>query len=310
MLATLSDEVVEGDEWIYERKLDGVRCLVFRDDNGVRLMSRNRKDRTDTYPEIAEALAHCELPNLIADGEIVAFEGNVTSFERLQGRMQLKDADEARATGIAVYCYLFDILFLDGYRLTRCALEDRKRVLRKVIQWEDPIRYTQHFNADGARHLRKACEKGWEGLIAKKRSSRYVHSRGKAWLKLKCSSRQEFVICGFTDPHGEREGFGALLLGYYDGGELVYAGKVGTGFDDQTLRSLHSKLNGLERKTAPCRDEQELPGDVHWVTPKLVGEVAFTEWTKKGRLRHPRFKGLRQDKSAEDVHRERGKSSV
>lgn len=169
---------------------------------------------------------------------------------------------------------------------------------------EEWIFDTQHRNADGEAYHREACEKGWEGVIAKKATSTYRHSRSTEWLKFKCTKGQEFVIGGYTDPHGERHGFGALLVGYHDGDELVYAGKIGTGFDHETLERLGGLLRARERRTPPF--DRGVPSDtgVHWVTPELVCEAEFTEWTDDGRLRHPRYLGLRRDKGAGEVVRE------
>lgn len=305
MLATLTDNPFSDPGWIYERKLDGVRVLAFKAGSEVRLLSRSRKDQNVRYPELVEALEGLD-GSFVVDGEVVAFEGDVTSFSRLQSRSQIQDPEEARASGIDVYYYLFDILHLDGYDVTAVELRDRKRLLREALKYEDPIRFTPHRNEEGEAFLAEACEAGWEGLIAKDASSTYVHSRSRKWLKLKCVQRQELVVGGFTEPEGERIGFGALLVGYYEDEALIYAGKVGTGYDDDTLRRLRDRMDALERKTPPFADADEIPdGGVHWVTPELVGEVGFTEWTEGGKLRHPRFLGLRDDKAPEDVVRER-----
>lgn len=304
MLATLTDDHFSDPEWIFERKLDGVRLLAFRRADRVRLVTRNRKDRNPAYPEIVEALEGLDRDDFIADGEVVAFEGTLTSFSRLQGRMKITDPQEARATGIAVYYYLFDLLHLDGHDVTGLALRDRKRLLEAALEFEDPLRRLPHRNEEGEAYLEEACGKWWEGIIAKRAQSEYVHGRSRDWLKFKCVNRQEFVIGGWTDPQGERVGLGAILIGYHEDEELVYAGKVGTGFDDETLEELAGRLESLERKTPP------FPGDglprkgVHWATPKLVAEVGFTEWTGDGKLRHPRFVGLRHDKDPDDVVRE------
>jgi len=308
MLATLVDEPFSDPDWVFERKLDGERCLAFKKRTRVSLMSRNRKNLNGTYPELVDALEAQDASGFIVDGEVVAFRGNVTSFERLQDRMKIRDEDEARASGVAVVFYLFDVLYMDRHDVTKVPLRERKRLLRQLLDYDDPVRFTRHRNERGEELLEEACRKGWEGLIAKDAGARYVHSRSRSWLKFKCVNRQEFVIGGFTDPEGERIGFGALLIGYYDGGALRYAGKVGTGYDDETLERLHGKLTSLERKT-PAFANDELPTrHVHWVTPKLVCEVGFTEWTKDGRLRHPRYLGLRRDKKAEHVVREEPQS--
>lgn len=304
MLARLTDEHFSDEAWIFERKLDGERCLAFRKRGKATLLSRNRKPLNDTYPEIADALAGGN--NCILDGEIVAFDGAVASFQRLQERMKIKDAEKARRSGVAVYYYLFDILHWGPYDVTAVPQRQRKALLRAAIAFDDPIRFTPHRNADGERLLKDACGKGWEGLIAKKADAPYLHGRSGNWLKFKCARGQEFVIAGFTDPHGERVGFGALLIGYYDDGRLRYAGKVGAGCDEKTLGELHEKLAGIEIDAPPFADQKLPRKGVHWVQPKLVGEFGYTELTREHRLRHPRFLGLRRDKDAGDVVLETG----
>jgi bifunctional non-homologous end joining protein LigD len=304
MLATLTRDTFSDPEWIYERKLDGVRCLAFHRGRGVHLLSRNRKPMNDTYPELVDALRSQRFSRFIVDGEIVAFEGRRTSFSRLQQRIGIRDPDVARGSGIAVRLYLFDLVHLEGRDVSKLALRDRKRLLKRALAFEDPIRFTPHRVESGEAYLEEACAKGWEGLIAKRASSPYQHSRSRDWLKFKCGNRQELVIGGFTDPKGSRKGFGALLVGYYEKGELRYAGKVGTGYDDETLESLGERLRSIERETCPFEGSPREKG-AHWVSPKLVGEVGFTEWTGDGKLRHPRFLGLRTDKRPKQVKRER-----
>lgn len=305
MLATLSHEVFSSDAWLYERKLDGERVLAVRDGEGVRLVSRNGKALNHTYPELVEALERSGRERFVIDGEVVAFAGNVTSFVRLQKRMQIKDPEEARCSGVAVHLYLFDVLNLDGWDTTRLPLRRRKALLRDAFRFRDPLRYAAHRNTDGAAYHREACAKGWEGLIAKRADAPYTHGRSRDWLKLKCVNEQELVIGGWTEPRGSRTGFGALLVGYYQDGELRYAGMVGTGFDEDMLDRLSRSLRQRERKTPPFARDDELPAKgVHWAAPELVGEVGFTEWTGAGKLRHPRFLGLRRDKDPQDVVRE------
>jgi ATP-dependent DNA ligase len=176
-------------------------------------------------------------------------------------------------------------------------------LLKKAVRFTSHVRYTPHRNEDGESYLEQACRKGWEGLIAKDARASYEHKRSRKWLKFKCVNQQELVIGGFTEPKGARIGFGALLVGYYQDGKLRYAGKVGTGYDDELLRSLRKRLNRIERKSSPF-DEEISEAGAHWVKPELVGEFGFTEWTAHGRLRHPRFLGLRRDKSPKEVHRE------
>lgn len=304
MLATLTPDRFSDPDWIYERKFDGMRCLAFRDGAAVTLLSRNRKPQNPTWPELVDALEEQAPRHFVVDGEIVAFEGNVTSFSRLQGRLGLSDPDTARASGIAVYFYLFDLPCYAGHDLRALPLRSRKHVLRKVFRYEDPLRYSPHRNTQGETYHREACGKGWEGIIAKRAASAYVGKRSKDWLKMKCVHQQELVIGGYTDPQGSRSGFGALLLGHYEGKRLHYAGAVGTGFNEQQLHDLHQQLTRRERDT-PAFDIGDPPNaHVHWVRPDLVAEIGFTEWTSDGKLRHPRFLGLRHDKKAREVVRE------
>lgn len=305
MLATLTDEPFSDPDWVFERKLDGVRCLAFRDRSPVRLLSRNRKTLNDTYPELAEALERQPAQRFIVDGEIVAFKGRVSSFERLQGRLGLADPARARASGIPVFYYLFDLLWLDGYDTTGLPLRDRKRLLRAAIGFSGPIRYSEHRDGEGEKLYQEACARGLEGVIAKRAASLYVHRRSPDWLKFKCVAEQELVVGGWTDPEGARTGFGALLVGYYDDGALVYAGKVGTGYDDATLSQLGARLRRLTRAHSPFARGNPPSRATHWVQPTLVAQIGFTEWTRDGKLRHPRFLGLRDDKPARDVVRER-----
>jgi bifunctional non-homologous end joining protein LigD len=305
MLATLTDRRFSDPDWVFERKLDGVRGLAFRGGTAVRLLSRNRLEMN--YPEIVEALADQPATDVLVDGEVVAFDGRQTSFARLQGRMHLRGAHRARGTRIPVFYYAFDLLHLDGHDVTRLPLRRRKSLLRRAIDFGGPLRFLPHRAEHGERYHREACQKGWEGVIAKRASAPYAHGRSGDWLKFKCVADQELVIAGFTDPKGSRAGFGALLVGHYEDGDLVYAGKVGTGYNETLLRDLRRELDRLVRDDPPFdRNTGKLPGrDVHWVEPKLVAQIGFTEWTGDGRLRHPRFQGLRRDKEARDVVRER-----
>ena len=304
-LATLTQERFSDPAWIYERKLDGERCLAFRAGAKTRLMTRNQKEDTGTYPEVAGALAAQKADNFIVDGEIVAFEDGETRFSRLQQRLGVRHPEQALIDKYPVFYYIFDVLWADDRDVRQLPLRERKRILRGLLMFDDPLRFTEHRDTDGEAYYREACAKGWEGVIAKRADAPYRAGRTKDWLKFKCESGQEFVIGGFTDPQGSRTGFGALLLGYYDAdGKLVYAGKVGTGFSQRTLDTLHAALAGLERDR-PAFDRGDLPrSHVHWVEPRLVGEVGFSEWTTDGQLRHPRFQGLRDDKDPHEVVRE------
>jgi DNA ligase D-like protein (predicted ligase) len=263
---------------------------------------------TVAFPEIAEALEQQASTDFVIDGEVVAFEGSRTSFARLQPRIHVSSAEKARRSGVPVYFYVFDVLRVDGEDVRGEPLLDRKRRLRELLSFEGPIRYTPHRRKGGEEYFAEACRKGWEGLIAKRADAAYATGRTDRWLKFKCEAGQELVVVGWTDPEGSRVALGALLLAYWDrkdGEELVYAGKVGTGFSQSVLRDLHDKLSRIERDTTPCTRGSSIPRKgVHWAEPRLVAEVAFTEWTRDGQLRHPRYLGLRTDKEAADVVRE------
>jgi bifunctional non-homologous end joining protein LigD len=297
MKAVLAEKPFSDPNWIFERKLDGIRCLAIRDGGEVELMSRTARRMNEQFPELVEALEREPAEDFIADGEIVAFENGVTSFSRLQRRMREQ---------IPVYLYLFDLPRHEGSDIRPVPLRQRKTLLRKAFQFEGRIRYTPHRNGEhGEEVYREACRKGLEGVIAKRADSPYLSGRSRDWLKLKCHAEQELVIGGFTAPKGSRTDFGALLVGYYDdGGVLRYAGKVGTGFDHATLESLGARLRELEQDEPPFEPFKPVPPGTRWVRPELVAQIGFTEWTRDGRLRHPRFLGLRDDKPAREVVRE------
>ncbi|PVW16239.1 non-homologous end-joining DNA ligase [Marixanthomonas spongiae] len=306
MLATLTDDYFDDPQWIYERKLDGMRCLIRIDKGKAQLFSRNENDLSASFPEIADALNAHKYPSLWLDGEIVAFKDNKTSFSKLQNRIHLTEEDKITATNTKVYLYLFDILHHNDYDVTEIPLKTRKKLLKQSLDWQDPIRYTPHRNEDGTDFLEEACQKGWEGIIAKDATASYVHGRSKKWLKFKCSKGQELVLGGFTEPQGERKGFGALLVGYYKEGKLQYAGKVGTGFDDAFLKTWRKKFDSIEQEESPFSNFNDTEnGNNHWIKPKYVGEFAFTEWTKHNKLRHPRFLGMRNDKESNEVTKEK-----
>jgi bifunctional non-homologous end joining protein LigD len=293
MLATLVAEPFSREGWIFEPKLDGIRCLVFRDGDRIELFSRNQKPLNGGYPELITPLLKQQPTSFVMDGEIVAFENGVSSFSRLQRRMQDR---------VEVFYYVFDLPYLDGRDLRNVPLIERKELLQASFQFHDPIRYVEHRKRDGEAYFLEACKKGLEGVVAKQADSVYVSERSRDWLKFKCSLAQEFVIIGYTDPKGARIGFGALVVGYYEDGGLRSGGRVGTGFDTRMLLDLKKKMDALGVSYPP-------PGvregrSVHWVKPKLVAQVAFTEWTRDGKLRHPRFLGLRNDKAADEVVRE------
>lgn len=308
-LATLVDDPPEGKNWLHEIKLDGYRILAHIRNGSVKMITRNGKDWTDKFQGVAAALSPFPADEAIVDGELVAIndEGH-SDFQALQN--SLKGKGEADL----VY-YVFDLPFIDGYDLTRTPLKDRKSVLKTCLEEmasdDDRIRYSDHIEGDAETVYRRACDMSLEGVISKKADAGYTQKRSRNWLKSKCSERQELIIGGFTEPSGSRTGFGALLLGYYSGDNLVYAGKVGTGFDDETLRSLGKKLDSLETNRPPFSDPPtgSAAKGVHWVRPELIGEIEFTAWTQDGYLRHPAFLGLRKDKKPEEVVREDPASS-
>ena len=305
MLATLTDRREFDDGWLLERKLDGERCVAVRDGGTVRLESRTGKDLTSRYPEITAALAARRATGFVVDGEVVAFDGEQTSFSRLQQRLgQASPGPELLAAYPVVYC-VFDILELAGDDLTGRPLLERRARLAKAVRASDALRLTEAWRGDAERRFAAACRSGWEGLIAKRADAPYVPGRSRDWLKLKCAWEQEFVVGGFTDPAGSRTDFGALLVGYHQDGRLRYAGKVGTGYPAATLRDLGARLRALEVPGSPFVDARPVPRGTHWTRPELVAQIGFAEWTGDGRLRQPRFLGLRDDKPPAEVVRER-----
>ncbi len=301
MLATLTKNYFSDKDWIFERKFDGVRCLIFKNGNKVSLKSRNDKSLNTMYPEIQEAAQKLDVKQVILDGEVVAFKGKETSFSQLQRRLGITSAEKSLAVGVKVYIYIFDILYVDGYSLLDLPLMARKKILKESISFGGSLRYTTHQNTEGVKLRKLACKKGWEGLIAKRREGTYVHQRSLDWLKFKCVANQELVIGGYTQPRNSRVGFGALLMGYYQDGKLMYAGKVGTGFSDEYLQEFVKKLQAIEIKKNPFANFNVSELNVHFVKPKYVAEIGFQEWTRDYKLRQGRFQGLRIDKKAEDV---------
>ena len=275
MAATLTEERFTGPEWIFERKYDGIRLLAFRRGNTVRLFSRNHLPQN--YPAVADVIGVLALDDLVLDGEV--------------------DWDDRN-----VQYHVFDILWLNGRDLMPLPLEERRAILRQLN-----IRAPLHLVPEitGEKPWERACHEGWEGVVAKRRDSPYEHRRSPNWLKMKCEASQELVIGGFTDPRGTRRGLGALLLGYFERGEFVFAGKVGTGFDTKQLLELRARLDGIEMPQSPFTKAVGLPRSrAHWVRPEVVVQVAFIEWTVHGKLRHGRFLRFREDKAARDVVRE------
>lgn len=315
-LATLVQEAPRGDEWLHEVKFDGYRALARIEDGSVEMRSRNDVDWTGPYRVLAEELAGLPVKSAILDGEVVLqLPDGTTSFEALR-HLPLSDPGETgrggrRASGAGrLLYYVFDLLYLDGYDLLDVAIENRRALLRELLaqaSGDGRILFSEDIPGDGAAVFAEACALGLEGVVSKKAATRYrPGGRGTEWVKMKCRHEQEFVIGGFTDPAGSRTGFGALLLGVGGNRGLRYVSKVGTGFDEGLLRDLGRRLRAMEISEPPF--DENLPKDrrgFHWVRPELVAQVSFLEWTEGGGLRHPSFKGLREDKSAGEVVAER-----
>ena len=311
-LATLVKEAPEGDAWLHEIKYDGYRigCRVRR--GRVTLYSRNGKDWTAAFPEIAAAAQALDSSDALIDGEIaVVLPDGRTSFQALQN-MFGAETDAARAS--LVY-FVFDLLRIDGERIESEPLEARKRRLQSLVgrpKKTSRIRYSEHVTGSGRAFFEHACQHKLEGIISKRRDQPHRDGRHGDWVKTKCVLRQEFVIGGFTDPEGARVGIGALLVGYYDdAGRLIFSGKVGTGFTQKSSLALRARLNRLEQREPPfaTRPEGWLGRNAHWVKPALVAEVMFTEWTSDGKIRHPSFQGLRDDKAPREAKKEDPKPS-
>jgi bifunctional non-homologous end joining protein LigD len=294
MLATLVKEPFDRPGWIYEEKYDGVRMLAYKEGAKVSLISRNSIDRTERYREIAEEISTLKPGTLALDGEIVVFDKRkVSHFQLLQ-----------QSKGPAKYS-VFDCLYCDGKDLRRSPLRERREALEKSFEGYAGklLVLSERLASNGLAAFRAAQKRHLEGLVAKNLESKYVERRSQDWLKVKVHHESEFVIGGYTQPDGSRQYFGALLLGVYEGKKLRYAGKVGTGFDVNTLHDLFNRFRKLKQVDSPFVDEVREPAAA-FVKPALVAQIAFTEWTRDGKLRHPAFLGLRDDKSVQDVRRE------
>jgi bifunctional non-homologous end joining protein LigD len=303
-LATLVEAPFDDPDWLYELKWDGYRTIVTIDrDGGVDAVSRNGNDFLDKFPELNQlGDAFAERP-LIVDGEIVVLDDEgKPSFQALQNRMDRYGRSRDRQNGVTFVA--FDLLYGNGRDLRGEPLEQRKAALETIVVPERGVLYSKHVVGNGTVLFEFARKNGLEGIVAKRRKSRYVERRTKDWVKIKTSQRQEFVVGGWTEPRGSRKGFGALLLGVYEGDKLLPAGSVGTGFDGKKLAAISAKLQPLERKTSPFATPLKTDTPAHWVQPKLVAEVTFLQWTRDNQLRAPVFVALRSDKDPQTVVRE------
>lgn len=294
-LATLTEKYFSDKDWLFEEKFDGIRCIVVSKNGTVNLYSRNHNKLNQKFPTLLEPFKKQRSKNFIIDGEIVAFEKGITSFSKLQ---------QVKKEKVSVYFYAFDLLYFDKYDLKDQPLIERKKLLKQKFRFSTKFRYTPHILKNGEAYYKKACKKGLEGIIAKRKDSRYLSKRTRNWLKFKCSNRQEFVIIGYTEPQKSRIGFGALLIGFYDKGKLKFAGKVGTGYDFEFLKTFSQKIKKIETNKKLVSEKIPLK-NLHFVRPKYVCEIAFSEWTKDLKLRHPRFIALRFDKPAKKVFKEK-----
>ena len=301
-LATLMKEAPTGDEWLHELKFDGYRLLCHVQRGHVRLWTRNQKDWTDKFPGVVKALKALRVQSAILDAEIVAMDSSGrSSFQMLQQAIH-------KTAGQGLVLEVFDVIYLEGFSLTRTPLIERKRALEELIATvagDRVLRYSDHVEGNGAKFLKQACDFGIEGIVSKLANSPYESTRSHNWQKIKCLKRQEFVIAGYT-LSDKGLPFSSLVLGVYEKGKLIYAGRVGTGFSNKLRADLKKMLDRLARPKKPFA---EIPRDADlrramWAEPKLVGEVAFSEWTNENVIRHPSFQGLREDKKATEVIRE------
>ena len=304
-LATLVREPPSGDEWLHELKFDGYRMVCHLQRGKARFWSRNGKDWTEKFPNLAVALKAFPAATAILDGEVVIVDkAGRSSFQKLQQSMG-RGGDKVPAFVFEI----FDLIYLDGYSLTRTPLRQRKAALEKLLasaKNKSVLRYSDHVEGNGGLFFKQACEYGIEGIVSKLADSPYESTRNRNWLKTKCIRRQEFVIAGYTPSKNDFPGFGSLILGVYDKGKLIYCGRVGTGFSIRQRLELQKKLDRLSQSTMPFVTIPKDPGlrEAHWAKPQLVGEVEFMEWTADGLIRHPSFQGLREDKKPREIVRE------
>lgn len=304
-LATLVDKPPEGTRWLHEIKFDGYRLLGYLSARKSRLLTRNGKDWTESFPALSAALERLSVKDAVLDMEAVMLDAEgKSSFQSLQAALG-QDGDRSR-----VVAYVFDLLYVDGADLSEKPLKERKKRLQALLKDNKVLRYSSHVTGQGVEMFAEACKTGLEGIISKEADASYIPGRQRSWLKIKCSRRQEFIIVGFSDARKGERALGALYLAYMKDGALQYAGKVGTGFTMQSARELVARFAkiGVE---GPILSRSETAGlaagewrAIHWVRPVMLCEVTFTEWTGDGRIRHPSFQGLRKDKDASQVKRE------
>jgi bifunctional non-homologous end joining protein LigD len=301
-LATLVEKPPAGDEWFHELKLDGYRLLCHIEGKQVRFWTRNQNDWTGKFSNLGKAVKALPLKSAILDGEVVALDpSGRASFQRLQQSIN-------KNLGAGLLFHIFDLIYIDGYSLTRTPLRDRKLVLAELMEPlgdKGILRYSDHIEGNGAEFLEQACKYGIEGIVSKHSGSLYESTRSRNWLKIKCLKRQEFVIAGYT-LSDKGIPFSSLILGFYDKGKLIYAGRAGTGYTNAMRVDLKKKLDRIVVEKRPFAEIPKDPGlrRAVWTEPKFVGEVAFTEWTDEGVIRHPSFQGLREDKKPHEVVRE------
>lgn len=308
-LATLVRLAPAGDEWLHELKFDGYRMVCHLSGGKARFWSRNGKDWTEKFPNLSVALKNFPADTAILDGEVVIVDkAGRSSFQALQQSMGRGGSGKVPAFVFQI----FDLIYLDGYSLTRVPLSERKALLEglfasaKLKADSGPLRYSDHVAGNGAEFFKQACEYRLEGIVSKLADAPYESTRTRTWVKTKCIKRQEFVIAGYTPSKKDFPGFGSLVLGVYEKGQLIYCGRVGTGFSIKQRLELQKKLDRIAASDMPFESIPKDPGlrQAHWAKPKLVGEVEFTEWTADGVIRHPSFQGLREDKKATQVVRE------
>ncbi len=300
-LATLVKKPPIGDDWLHEIKFDGYRLLCFIKDKKIKFLTRNQKDWTEKFKELQREIQMLNIKSAILDGEVIAVnKKNRSDFQLLSNSINTKEKS-------MLSYVIFDLIYYQDKDLSRCALQDRKELLRKLIPLNNnKLIFSNHIDGnDGDIFLKKACKKGLEGIVSKNKFSSYISGRNRNWLKIKCSKRQEFLVAGFTPGKGNRHYFASLLLAVHGkNNQLLYCGKVGTGFNENSLKNIRKLLNKYKTNKMPFKVLPATVSEVFWVIPKIIVEVEFTEWTRAGLLRHPSFKGLRSDKRPKEIIKE------